>query len=217
VTPQFHATLERLGLEAVDLLVFHNVSDTGTWQKLTASGGAMRELAECVAAGKARFKGISSHHPEVLLSALSSGTCDVVMFPIGPFVDPRYVNEILPLCRARGVGSVCLKTFGAGKLLGDTEGYGRLLSQRPRGKLSSGGSDENAPLLPRLSVEECVRCTLTLDPDVALLGMSFPNEQDAALSAAAAFQPMSGNELAQIRERARQAIAGKGEIWWDPK
>jgi 1-deoxyxylulose-5-phosphate synthase len=216
VTPQVRASLERLGLDAVDLLVFHNLSDMSTWQKLTASGGAMQELAECVAAGKARFKGISSHHPELLLAAISSGTCDVVMFPIGPFVDPRYVNEVLPLCRARGVGSVCFKTFGAGKLLGDTEGYGRALSQRPRGKLSSGGSDESAPLLPRLAVEECVRYTLTVDPDVALLGMSFPDEQDAALAAAAAFEPMSGDELAQTRERARGAIAGKGEIWWDP-
>jgi 1-deoxyxylulose-5-phosphate synthase len=217
VAPQVHASLERLGLQAVDLLVFHNVSQLDTWRKLAASSGAMQELAECVARGHARYKGISSHHPEVLFAAVSSGLCDVVMFPVGPFVDPRYVNEILPLCRSRGVGSVCFKTFGAGKLLGDTEGYGRPLSQRPRGKLSSGGSDDGAPVLPRLSVEECVRYTLTVDPDVALLGMSFSNEQDAALAAAGAFEPMSGDELARTCERARQAIAGKGEIWWDPK
>jgi len=112
---------------------------------------------------------------------------------------------------------VCFKTFGAGKLLGDTEGYGRPLSQRPRGKLSSGGSDQSAPVLPCLSVEECLRYTLTVDPDVAILGMSFPNEQDAALTVAAAFEPMSAAELEATRERAREAIAGKGEIWWDPK
>ena len=43
-------------------------------------------------AGKLRFRGISSHDPEVLRVAIPSGLCDVVMFAIGPFVDPRYVN-----------------------------------------------------------------------------------------------------------------------------
>lgn len=90
------------------------------------------------------------------------------------------------------------------------------MSQRPRGKLSSGGSDAHAPALPHLSVEECVRYTLTVDPDVALLGLSFANEQDAAFAAAARFEPMSTEELQQTRERARAAAAGKGRIWWDP-
>jgi hypothetical protein len=196
--------------------VFHNVSDLATWQRLAASGGGMAELAACVAGGKAHFKGISSHQPEVLRAAIPSGVCDVVMFPVGPYVHPAYVTDILPLCREHGVGSVCFKTFGAGKLLGDTEGYGRPLSERPRGKLSSGGSNEHAPELPHLSVDECVRYTLTIDPDVALLGLSFANEQDSAFAAAERFQPMSRPELERTRERARAAVDGKGRIWWDP-
>lgn len=60
------------------------------------------------------------------------------------------------------------------------------------------------------------RYTLTLDPDVMLMGMSHPNEQDAALRAAAAFQPLSSEELARMRERAREAIQGKGAVWGDP-
>jgi aryl-alcohol dehydrogenase-like predicted oxidoreductase len=203
VTPQVGASLERLGLGSVDLFVFHDVSDLDTWQKLASRGGGMEELAANVAAGRARYRGISSHHPDVLLAAIDSGLCDVVMFPIGPFVDARYVEQVLPLCRARGVGSVCFKTFGAGKLLADTAGYGR--------PLPAGAG------LPRLGVEECVRYTLTLDPDVAVLGLSVPDEQDAALAAAASFEPMSRDELAATRERARRAIAGKGDVWWDPK
>jgi hypothetical protein len=124
---------------------------------------------------------------------------------------------MLPLAKRHGVGTVCFKTFGAGKLLGDTEGYGRPLAQRPRGKLSSGGNDDEiAPTLPRLSVADCVRYTLTCDPDVALLGMSFPNEQDAALAAASEFVPLGTAEIADVRERARVAIQNKGRIWWDP-
>src|SRR5699024_3892008 len=126
--------------------------------------------AACIVAGKARFGGISSHNPEVLRAAISDGHCDIAMFAVGPFVDARYVDEILPLARERGVGTVCFKTFGAGKLLGDTAGYNQPLRQRPRGKVSSGGDDHAEALLPRLSVAECLHYTLTLDPDVALLG-----------------------------------------------
>jgi aryl-alcohol dehydrogenase-like predicted oxidoreductase len=216
VAPQVEESLRRLQLEAVDLFVFHNLSKLDTWEQLAAPGGGMEELERCVRQGKARFRGISSHHPDVLRAALESGRCDVVMFPVGPSVHPRYVEEILPLAKAKGVGTVTFKTFGAGKLLGDTEGYGRPLQARPRGKVSSGGADTAAPSLPHLGVEECVRYTLTLDPDVALMGMSFPNEQDAALHAAAAFQPLTSEQMADVRQRAARAIEGKGAVWWNP-
>jgi len=217
VTRQVEESLGRLKLEAVDLFVFHNVSELKVWERLAAPGGGMEELGRCVRAGKARFRGISSHHPDVLRAALETGLCDVVMFPIGPWCHRRYAEEILPLARAKGVGTVCFKTFGAGKLLGDTEGYQQPLQSRPRGKVSSGGKQAHAPSLPHLSVEECVRYTLTVDPDVALLGMSFTNEQDAALAAAAAFRPLSAGELAEVRRKASLAIEGKGAVWWDPK
>ncbi|HSD19755.1 MAG TPA: aldo/keto reductase [Anaeromyxobacter sp.] len=217
VAPQLDGSLSRLDLASVDLLVLHSCSDPETWRRARASGGAMAELGEEIARGRARFRGISSHHPDVLADALASGLCDVVMFPVGPFCHPRYVDEILPAAKALGVGTICFKTFGAGKLVGDTEGYGRPLAERPRGKVSSGGADDAQPTLPRLSVEECLRYTLTLDPDVALLGLSFPNEQDAAFAAARDFRPMDAEELAATRRRATEAIRGKGEVWWDPR
>jgi aryl-alcohol dehydrogenase-like predicted oxidoreductase len=176
----------------------------------------MDELGEEVRRGRARFRGISSHHPDVLAAALDDGRCDVVMFPVGAYVHPRYVDEILPRARASGVGTIGFKAFGAGKLVGDTEGYGRPLAERPRGKLSSGGADAAAPTLPRLSVEECLRYALTCGPDVALLGLSFPNEQDAAFAAAERFRPLDPAAMERTRARAAEAIRGKGRVWWDP-
>ncbi|WP_199756329.1 MULTISPECIES: hypothetical protein [Corallococcus] len=95
------------------------------------------------------------------------------------------------------------KTFGAGKLLGDTG--------------SSGGETRDTPVPPHLSVAECVQYTLTLAPDVMLMGMGFPNEQDAALQSAAAFQPLDAARMqAVLRERAHTAIQEKGAVWWNP-
>lgn len=218
VTPQVDGSLQRLGLDHTDLFVFHGLSDLELWQRVAAPDGAMDDLARCVQAGKTRFRGISSHNPDVLDAALRSGLCDVVMFPIGPCVHPRYVTEILPLARKLNVGTVCFKTFGAGKLLGDTLGYGRPLQVRPRGKLSSGGDTLAAAgaVLPRLPVDACVHYTLTRDPDVALLGMSFANELEAAIAAARSFTPLTEAALAKIEAEALAAVAEKGPLHWNP-
>lgn len=217
VCPQVDASLKALGTDHTDLFAFHAVSDIGTWEKLAAPGGGMDQLRDCITTGKTRFRGISSHNPDVLAAALESGLCDVILFPAGPFVDCRYVDQILPRARSMGVGTVCFKTFGAGKLLGDTTGYNQPLKERPRGKFSSGGMDSGLSAeLPRLSVAECLHYTLTLRPDVALLGMSFPNEQDEVMEAFKTFRPLEDHELAAIRERAKAAIEGKGPCWWNP-
>jgi len=218
VAPQVDASLRALGVDHTDLFAFHAVSELEVWEKLAAPGGGMDQLQDCVMAGKTRFRGISSHNPQVLLGALRSGLCDVVMFPIGPFVDPRYVEQALPMARQMRAGTVCFKTFGAGKLLGDTTGYNQPLKERPRGKFSSGGAESgSAPELPRLRVDECLRYTLTINPDVALLGMSFPNEQDAVMEAYKTFRSVSADELSEIRGRAEVAIQGKGPCWWNPE
>jgi hypothetical protein len=68
-----------------------------------------------------------------------------------------------------------------------------------------------------MTVEECLHYTLTLGPDVALLGMSFPNEQDAAFAAMEAWKgPLSKEQMKDIRRRAAVAVEGKGRCWWNP-
>jgi len=217
VTAQIEGSLSRLELNHADAFVFHNLSSLEVFDQLCQPGGGFDQLADAVKGGKCRFRGISSHNPVVLQAALAAGVCDIVMFPVGPFVDSRYITEILPQAKSLGVGTVCFKTFGAGKLLGDTAGYNQPLKQRPRGKVSSGGSEDTDAVLPRLTVGECLHYTLTLDPDVALLGMSYPNEQDAAFAAAITFHPLSPQQMEDIRNRAGEARRNKGPCWWNPE
>ena len=102
------------------------------------------------------------------------------------------------------------------QLLGDTPGYNQPLQARPRGKRSSGGAPAAVPALPSLSVRDCLHFTLTHDPDVALLGLSYPNEQDAAFAAALDFAPLSRPEMERIRKEAALARKDKGPCWWNP-
>ncbi len=215
VEAQVDSSLKRLAIDHTDAFVFHGLSSMSSLTRMMQPGGTFDQLADCVRKGKTRFRGISSHDPDVLVSALQAGVCDIVMFPAGPFVDERYIAGVLPLAKSLGAGTVCFKTFGAGKLLGDTVGYNQPMQVRPRGKLSSGGGVAEA-VLPHLSVVDCMHYTLTLDPDVALLGLSFPNEQDAAFSAALEFVPLSDDRMEDIRIRAIEARQDKGSCWWNP-
>ncbi len=217
VAEQVDGSLKRLGMEMVDLFVMHGLSDMAGWEKAISPGGAFEQLYKCRKNGKLRFRGISSHNPDVLEVALKSGLCDVVMFAVGPYCDSRYIEEILPLAKSSDVGTVCFKTFGAGKLLGDTEGYSNPLKVRPRGKVSSGGDKTSTNLLPCMQGVECVHYTLSIDPDVALLGMSFTNEQDAAFDATMNFKMMLPEQMADTRKRAALAVKGKGNCWWNPE
>jgi hypothetical protein len=51
---------------------------------------------------------------------------------------------------------------------------------------------------------------------VALLGLSYPNEQDAAFRAAASARPLTPGELADVQARAAEAVRGKGACHWNP-
>ena len=73
------------------------------------------------------------------------------------------------------------------------------------------------PLLPHLSVEQCVHYTLTCAPDVALLGLSDPREQDVAFAAVQAFiAPLDPEQMRTIRQLAVAAVAHKGPCRWNP-
>ena len=110
VAPQVEKSLVNLKIDRTDLFVFHGLSEIAKWKRIAGPGGGMEQLDACRKAGKLRFRGISSHHPDVLRAAILSGLCDVVMFAIGPYCNIRYVTEILPLAKKHGVGSVCFKT-----------------------------------------------------------------------------------------------------------
>ena len=69
VAPQIEASLTRLQMDYADLFVFHNLSTTAAWARLSAPGGGMEQLDHAIRAGKTRFKGISSHSPDVLAAA----------------------------------------------------------------------------------------------------------------------------------------------------
>ncbi len=214
IEQQLIASLDRMQTSYLDGYVYHGLSDMAEYHSLKSRPEGFATLCALQKRGLVRHIGISSHNPDVLLQAMCDDLCDIVMFPVGAFVDQRYLTTVLPEAKARGIGSICFKTFGAGKLVTDTTGYGQPMVERPRGKMSAGETASEGS--QNMRVSDCVHYTLTHNPDVALLGMSYPSEQDLVWDAYASFVPKSLDELSEIEVRAAAARAGKGPCWWNP-
>lgn len=106
---KFETSLQRLGLDHVEILYLHNVA---------SRGGALHEpyleaLQAMKTQGKARFAGVSTHthEPEVIAAAVESGVYDVVLTAYN-FRQP-HASEIereIAKAAAAGLGIVAMKT-----------------------------------------------------------------------------------------------------------
>ena len=66
-------SLERLGVETIDLWQFHNVSSAEAYEQTLGPGGAMEAAQRALEAGTIRHIGVTSHSMDVASQAVSSG------------------------------------------------------------------------------------------------------------------------------------------------
>jgi hypothetical protein len=108
-------SLERLGVESIDLYQLHNVSNQEQWEKVLAPGGPLDVVREAQAAGQVRHIGITSHSMEMALQAVRSGHFETLMFPFN-FITDEAAQELIPLALERDVGFIAMKPMGGGLL-----------------------------------------------------------------------------------------------------
>ena len=112
-------SLRNLQTDHVDNLFMHNVSKDEDLDTILSDDGALRAAEDARDAGKVRFISITSHAPHVLLRAVKSYPFDAVMEWINyydHFNFPIIYDEIIPECRRRGIGVICMKPVADGLL-----------------------------------------------------------------------------------------------------
>jgi len=107
-------SLEQLGLPTVDLLQFHVWQDE--WLGRGEWAAAVEELK---AEGKVRLFGVSinDHQPDSATELVRSGLVDTVQLIYNVF-DQSPEDELLPLCKAGGVGVIVRVALDEGGLTG---------------------------------------------------------------------------------------------------
>lgn len=117
-----HRSLERLRVDAVDLIQLHNLVDPDEWQTALGPGGALEAAVEAKQQGLARFIGVTGHGVTVAAMhrrSIERFPFDAVLLPYNYVMmqNPRYATDFEALaatCAERGVAVQTIKGITLG-------------------------------------------------------------------------------------------------------
>jgi aryl-alcohol dehydrogenase-like predicted oxidoreductase len=116
---QIHRSLERLGVDRIDLIQLHNLVDVIEWENALRDGGALEAAVEAREEGLVRFIGVTGHGlsvPEMHRRALERFPFDSVLLPYNyrQMKDPRYASSfdaVAAVCAERKVALQTIKSL----------------------------------------------------------------------------------------------------------
>ena len=125
---ELERSLERLGVDHVDLIQLHNLVEPDQWETAHRPDGALAALVQARDEGLVRFIGVTGHGtriPHMHVRSLGEFDYDSVLFPwsFSMLQNPQYrddVQELLDLCRERTVAAQTIKAIARGRW---PEGY----------------------------------------------------------------------------------------------
>jgi aryl-alcohol dehydrogenase-like predicted oxidoreductase len=123
-------SLERLGVDRVDLIQLHNLVEPEEWEKAHGPGGALEALLQARDEGLVRFIGVTGHGLRIArmhLASLERFDYDSVLLPYNYVLlrDEAYrsdVEALLDLCQERGVAVQTIKSIARRRWTDDPSG-----------------------------------------------------------------------------------------------
>jgi aryl-alcohol dehydrogenase-like predicted oxidoreductase len=120
---QIRRSLERMGVEQIDLLQLHNLVDRSEWEVAMGPGGALEAAVEARDEGIVRFIGVTGHGLDVAerhLQSLEEFPFDSVLFPYNYALlqyeeHAEQVEELIAACEERGVAIQTIKSICKGR------------------------------------------------------------------------------------------------------
>jgi len=113
------ASLERMQVEQIDVIQFHNLSKQREWETLMGPGGALKAAIEARDQGLVRFIGVTGHGTriaEMHLKSLAAFEFASVLLPysLASMQDEQYArefDELYALCKHKGVAMQTIKSI----------------------------------------------------------------------------------------------------------
>ncbi len=171
-------TLQRLGIETLDLWQIHDLRTFPDIRDLEGPDGALSAFIEARDSGIVRHIGVTGHHdPDVLLHAVENWPIDAVMLPVNPVegAPGGFLTSTLETAREQGVAIIGMKVLGGANYI-----------------LSDAG----------VTAEILIRYALMQGISVAIVGCSTPAEVQA-LAAAGRSGPLADDEAEALTEAFR--------------
>lgn len=114
---ELERSLDRLGVDTIDLIQLHNLVEPDDWEQAHTEGGALSALVEARDEGLVRFIGVTGHGtriPAMHLRSLNEFDYDSVLFPynVAMLDDADYRRDVAALrdrCRQNRVAMQTIK------------------------------------------------------------------------------------------------------------
>src|ERR1700726_943599 len=116
---QIHLSLERMGVERVDLIQLHSLADPIEWDIALSPNGALEACLEARDRGLGRFIGVTGHRSQTAdphLRSLERFDFDSVLLPYSYIMmqDPHYAaafEQVAAVCSERNVAMLTIKAI----------------------------------------------------------------------------------------------------------
>jgi len=194
---ELEASMERLGVDRLDLYQFHAVTSMDELDAVAGEGGALEAFEAAREAGRIDHVGLTSHgEPRVIRAAIERLDLDTVMFPLN-FVlaareDPEHDYEsVLELAEEHGVGTIGIKAIAKGSWPDD-----RPEEERPYGTWYEPFDDQE-------TIQDCVNFALSRGLTTTA-SAGDPALLPKVVRAGERFEPLSEAEQRALVERGRQ-------------
>ena len=188
---QLEESLKRLRTDRLDLWQIHEVIHDNDPALHHADGGVIEALDKAKEQGKTRFVGFTGHKdPAIHVAMLDHGyPFDSVQMPLNPLDGTfrSFEQRVLPELLRRGIAPIAMKTM----------------------------TGEARPVKDRIyKPAESLRYVWSLPISVLVSGMSSEKVLLENVKTARSFEPMTGAERQELRERCREDAAdGRYELY----
>ena len=124
-------SLKRLGTDYIDLMYIKNLDSAEVIDRAMSKGGSLEVAREAQKAGVVKHIGFTSHTEKAAYRALRTGEYEAVMFPYS-VMNAAAERRILPYCRKKRIGFVCMKPVAGGMLTVPSKVFKRMTKGRAK-------------------------------------------------------------------------------------
>ena len=128
---ELERSLERMGVDHIDLIQMHNLVEPDQWETAFSKGGAVEALNQARAEGLVSFIGVTGHGlriPSMHLRSLAEFDFDAVLFPFNHSLlsIDQYRDDVTALrevCRSRKIATQTIKAVARRRWDDGTQGH----------------------------------------------------------------------------------------------
>ncbi len=204
---EMERSLVRMSTDHLDLVLHHNLTSVDTVAEVAAPAGAERAIRAMVEQGVVRFRGISTHFPEVARAAMEQLDPQAIQLPINAVRVADFEADVIPTAAERGIAVIAMKTCGKGYFF-------------PANATRPDRIEEYGPppgTWERWDLPTCtdyIHYALTLPIAAATIGIDSWFTLEGVVAAASSFAPLPAERMASIHQRS-QVFSTTG--YWIPE